>query len=351
MDEKYLPGIGLDIGTSNLVMARMLNDGQVEFRSERDAFYVMVPESPTNAKIIENSLRKRGAFTLKEEGKFYIVGKHAIEMANVRLQSVERPLKKGVISDSEVNSFGMLYKLIESLVGKATTPNELCVYTYPANPMDKEFNVIYHKQRMSEILTTLGYMPRPILEAEALAYSELFEDEEYPMTGIVISCGAGMHNIGVFHMGQNLLCFSIAEGGDTIDRETARQVKKPETVIQSEKEAGDLDLLNPGLGKTDKDQIKIHKALGIFYNTLISDVADLLEQKFAAVENPPNFEAPIPIVIAGGTSLPNGFLEKMSKALLLKHFPFKIGDIRHASDPLRAVANGALVYARVEMDG
>jgi actin-like ATPase involved in cell morphogenesis len=351
MEENYLPGIGLDIGTSNLVMARMLVDKQVEFRSERDAFYVMVPESPTNAKIIENSLRKRGAFTLKEEGKFYIVGKHAIEMANVRLQSVERPLKKGVISDSEVNSFGMLFKLIESLVGKASIPNELCVYTYPADPMDKEFNIIYHKQRMAEILTTLGYTPRPILEAEALAYSELFDDEENPMTGIVISCGAGMFNLGVFHMGQNLLCFSIPEGGDTIDKAAAQQVKKPETVIQSEKEGGDLDIMNPGEGKTDKDQIKIHKALAIFYGALIEDVADLLEKKFSTVENTPNFENPIPIVIAGGTSLPRGFVEKMSTALLMRKFPFKIGDIRRAADPLRAVANGCLIFARFELEG
>lgn len=342
MSEEYLPGIGLDVGTSFLQVARMKKDESVEFRSERDAFFVMVPQGKANAKMIEQMLKQKGAFSLKEEGKFYIVGSHAIELANVRMQPVERPLKKGVLSDSESNTFGMLSKLIESIVGKASTPGELCVYTYPADPIDEDFDIVYHKNRMSEILNGLGYKPMPLLESVALGYSELFNDIDN-MTGVVISCGAGMHNLTMMHMGQDLFSFSIAQGGDYIDRHVAKQMQISETIVQAEKESG-INLLDP--------QDKLQKAISIYYDALINYVVDALEKKFSSLDQVPRFGSKVPVVIAGGTCLPDGYLEKVSLSLLSKDFPFEIGDIRRAThpDPLRSVANGCLVYVRFELE-
>jgi hypothetical protein len=340
MENNYKLGVGLDVGTSFLQVARMKEDGQVEFRSERDAFFVMIPQGKANTKMIEQMLKQKGAFTLKEEGKFYIVGEHAISLANIRLQPVERPLKKGVLSDSEANTFGMLSKLIESVVGKAAKTGELCVYTFPADPVDEDFDIIYHKNRMAEILTGLGYKPMPLLESMALAYSELLDDD---LTGIVISAGAGMHNLSLTHMGENLISFSIASGGDYIDKSVAKQQKISETIVQAEKESG-INLLNP--------QDKLQKAISIYYDALINYVVDALEKKFTDLVQMPRFEAKIPIVVAGGTCLPEGYLEKMSFALMSKKFPFEIGDIRRATHPdaLRSVANGCLIYAQMELE-
>jgi hypothetical protein len=340
----YKPGIGLDIGTSFIVRSRMRGDGQVEFRSERDAFFVMIPQGKANTKMIEQMLKQKGAFSLKEEGKFFVVGEHAVSLANVRLQPVERPLKRGVLSDSEAHTFPMLAKLIESVVGPSSVPNELCVFTFPADPIDKddqEFDVmIYHKNRLSEILRGLGYRPMPLLESMALAYSELLEDD---LTGIAISAGAGMHNISAVEMGENLFSVSIAEGGDFIDRKVAKQHNISETIVQSEKESG-INLLKP--------EDKLQKAIVIYYDTLINYVADALEHKFTTMTKIPRFENKISIVIGGGTSLPEGYLEKMSFALMSKKLPFEIGDIRRAKnpDPLRSVSNGALIYAQLEME-
>jgi hypothetical protein len=340
----YKPGIGLDIGTSFIVRSRMRESGEVEFKSERDAFFVMVPQGKANTKMIEQMLKQKGAFTLKEEGRFYVVGEHAVSLANIRLQPVERPLKRGVLSDSEAYTFPMLAKLIESVVGWASVPNELCVYTCPADPInkdDQDFDVmVYHKNRLSEILRGLGYKPMPVLEAMALAYSELLEDD---LTGIAISAGAGMHNLIAVDMGEELFSISIPEGGDYIDRKVAKQQNISETIVQAEKESG-INLLNP--------QDKLQKAIVIYYDALINYVADALEKKFASMEKPPRFENKISIVIGGGTSLPEGYLEKISLALMSKKFPFEIGDIRRAKnpDPLRSVSNGALIYAQLEME-
>jgi hypothetical protein len=337
---EYKLGRGLDVGTSFLVASRMTVGGEVEFKSERDAFFTLTPQGKANTKMIEQMLTQRGAFALKDEGKFHVVGKHALELANVRLQPVDRPLKKGVISDSEAYSFAMLSKLIESILWEASAPDELCVYTYPSDPIDANFDIIYHKDRMKEILNSLGYKAVPLLESMALAYSELLEDG---LTGLVVSCGAGMVNISLLHLGQDLKSFSIATGGDYIDKSVAKQQRISETIVQEEKESG-INLLKP--------QDKLQRTIVIYYDAFINYVVDAIEKEFSSMLKVPRFGSPIPVIVAGGTSLPEGYLEKMSMAFLSKELPFPIGDIRHASnpDPLKSVANGCLLYAQLELE-
>lgn len=336
---QYVPGIGLDIGTSFLQVARETVDGRTEFVSERDAFYAIKPSSPIAAKFVEKSLTQKGAFVLKSEGIFYVVGRQAIETAIERGGTVERPLKRGVLSLKDKESMGMLAVLIKALVKEASEPNEVCVYTFPADPIDEDFDVVYHQNRMSEILGSLGYKAEPLLEAEALAYSELMD---YDLTGISISCGAGMHNLAVFHIGECILSFSIAQGGDYIDRSVAKPLGISETEVQAEKESLDMDLNNP---KGD-----IQETIVMYYDNLIKYVTDVLEKKFSTLDNVPKFGHPIPVVIAGGTSMPKGYLQKITSALKSKKFPFEIGEVKRANDPLTAVAAGCLVYAQTMRD-
>ena len=62
----------------------------------------------------------------------------------------------------------------------------------------------------------------------------------------------------------------------------------------------------------------------------------------------PRNDQPMPIVLAGGTSKPNGFRDRFEKALRRRSWPFQIGEVRMASDPLTATARGALVAALAE---
>lgn len=330
------PGMGLDVGTSFLQVARQRTDGMVEFVAERDAFYAITPSTKQAGKFLEKQLAKQGAFVLKSGGTFYVVGKKAIETAVVRNSSVDRPLQRGVLTADNEESMGMLAILVEALAGRARVPDELCVYSYPANPVDADFDVVYHHNRISEILGGLGYKAIPLLESEALAYSELLENDD--LTGVTISCGAGMHNLSVFHIGENLLSFSIAQGGDYIDKKVAQQMRIPETAAQAEKESEDLDLTNP------KD--RIHKLIRDYYINLIDYVFDTLEAKFKKVDSFPNFVESVPVVISGGTSLPKGYLALADEAIRRRSFPFDIKEVRHAGNPLTSVANGCLLYAQ-----
>jgi len=63
------------------------------------------------------------------------------------------------------------------------------------------------------------------------------------------------------------------------------------------------------------------------------------------------------VVLAGGTSLPAGFVERMQKALTcdqdgnpVKKFPFEVGEVRRSNNPLTSVSNGCLIYAQLESE-
>jgi hypothetical protein len=53
-------------------------------------------------------------------------------------------------------------------------------------------------------------------------------------------------------------------------------------------------------------------------------------------------EEPVPIILSGGTSLPNGFLELYKTILSGYQMPFAISEVRRAKNPLTSVAEGLL---------
>ena len=150
------PGLGLDVGTSFIQAVRQTVDGSVVFTSERDAFFEIEPKTPFNARAIEKSLQQRDYFYLNKDGKFYLVGTQAINYANEVQQNVLRPLKRGVLSSKDKDSFGMLSVILEQIVGPPLVKNERCLYSYPADPIDSDFDTVYHRDLIGKILTTLA---------------------------------------------------------------------------------------------------------------------------------------------------------------------------------------------------
>ena len=59
----------------------------------------------------------------------------------------------------------------------------------------------------------------------------------------------------------------------------------------------------------------------------------------------------IPIVISGGTSLPDGFDDLFSNVISTHELPFEVSEIRRAKNPLTAVANGLLVRTIADVKG
>lgn len=330
---------GLDVGTSFVVLAKDGANDTVEYKDFRDAFYVIKPTTPVATKMIEKGLQGR-VFVRDADNTFIILGKDAIEKAVERNDSAKRPMYRGVVSSKEKDAKRILAYILKEVAGRAEEQNEKLVFCVPAQPVDQEdddFDVGYHEDVVKTILAECGYEARAINEAEALCYSEL-ENDDY--TGVALSCGAGMVNCCVMLNGEPTVMFSTTKSGDWIDRMTAVAVGEPDSVVQAEKEHGEFTIGQP-------NDNPILSAVASYYERLIDYTTKNLSAALAGHKLLPKFKDPLPVVIAGGTSRANGFVEMFQKKLEENGFPVAVREVRHAKDPLHAVARGCLIAAKI----
>jgi len=329
---------GLDVGTSFVVLASEGDEGTVEYKDFRDAFYVIKPTTMIATKMIEKGLRGK-IFVKDQDGSFVILGQDAIEKAIERNDSAKRPMYRGVISAKEKDARRILKFILQEVIGQAKQ-NETLVFCVPAQPVDQkddEFDVGYHEDVITKILSEQGYASKAIHEAEALCYSEL-ENDDY--TGIALSWGAGMVNCCVMLNGEPVLTFSTTKSGDWIDRMVSVATGEPDSIVQAEKEQGDLVLGEP----TDNHVLA---AVSAYYERLIDYTTKQLAAHLEASKALPKFKDPLPVVVAGGTSKAEGFIDLLRNKLEENDFPLEIKEVRHANDPLHAVARGCLIAAQI----
>lgn len=329
---------GLDVGTSFIVLSSDSEAGVV-YKDFRDAFYVIRPTTPVATKMIEKGLAGK-IFVKDKDGSFILLGKDAIEKAIERNDNAKRPMYKGVVSSKEKDAKRILAFILKEVVGVPTEVSEKIVFCIPAQPVDQEdedFDVGYHEDVVKSILSECGYDPKAINEAEALCYAEL-ESEDY--TGISISAGAGMQNICVMLNGEPTVMFSTSKSGDFIDRMSAVATGEPDSVVQAEKEGGDFTVGMP-------NDNPVLSAISAYYERLIDYTTKQLSASLSNHKSLPKFKSPLTIVIAGGTSLAKGYVEMFHKKLIENNFPLPIKEVRHAADPLHAVAKGCLIASKV----
>jgi hypothetical protein len=331
-------GVGLDVGTSFIVLSKQTNDG-IEYKDFRDAFYIIKPTTPVATKMIEKGLAGK-TFIKDTDNSFILLGKDAIEKAIERNDTAKRPMYKGVVSSKEKDAKRVLAFILKEVVGSASESGEKLVFFVPAQPVDQEdedFDVGYHEDVVKTVLSECGYDARAINEAEALCYAEL-DSEEY--TGIAISCGAGMTNVCVMLNGEPTVVFSTTKSGDWVDRMSAVATGEPDSVVQAEKEAGGFKIGEP-------NDNPILGAVSAYYERLIDYTTKQLSLALTNHKSLPKFKNPLTIVIAGGTSQANGYIEKFIEKLSTNNFPLPIKQVRHASDPLHAVSKGCLIASQI----
>jgi len=329
---------GIDVGTSYIVLSRDSSDGVV-YKDFRDAFYTIKPTTPVATKMIEKGLSGK-VFIKDTDGSFILLGKDAIEKAIERNDTAKRPMYRGVVSAKEKDAKRVLAFILKEVVGTPAEPNEKIVFCVPAQPVDQEdedFDIGYHEDVIKMILSECGYNPRAINEAEALCYAEL-EDCDY--TGIGVSCGAGMTNICVMLNGEPTVVFSIAKSGDWIDRMSSVATGEPDSVVQVEKEGGKFKIGEPS-------DNPILSAVSSYYERLIDYTTKNLAIALANHKSLPKFKEPLTVVVAGGTSQANGYVETFTKKLSENNFPLPIKIVKQSSDPLHSVSKGCLIASKV----
>ena len=323
-------GKGLDLGTANIAAAVQYDEGGITDNVERNAFLDIGSDVYS-----KNMLTKLKVPYVVHNGKLIVIGEPAFELANVFGKDTRRPMADGLISPAEVDALPMMKMIINKVLGEPAVPNENCYFSIPAESLDVDNNVVYHEGLFSGMLAKMGYAAKAINEAHAVIFAELSECD---FTGIGLSFGGGMANACVAYKSIPCVSFSVARGGDWIDKNVANVLGVKHSKATYIKERG-VDIRDP--------KNREEEAVAIYYRNLISYVLQNIKNRFEHGQNMPTFPDPVDIACAGGTSLVGGFLEVFRDEFAKIEFPIPIGRIFCAEDGLTSVAKGCLVAAAI----
>ena len=329
-DPKYLCK-GLDIGTGTIICSH-LDEATNEVQSVRvrDAFVSLAIEQKQMLKLSNISY-------IEEGDRVIIIGDDAANIANVFSQPLRRPLKNGVTNPSEIEAQRVIKHIFKTVLGECPVPGTPCYYSVPAAPIDADFDVAYHESVMGSMVSSLGWKAMPSNEAQAIVYSECADTL---FSGFALSFGAGMVNASLSYKSIPLITMSVSRSGDYVDSSAAKATGLSPAKICSIKEKG-VDLLNP-VGREQE-------AISIYYKNLVLYAITNFIEKIRSQNVMANIDLPesIPVVVAGGTSLPTNFLNVVRDTVAkLKGFPFSVTDIRQAKNPLFSVSRGLLIQAQ-----
>jgi hypothetical protein len=334
-DTKYKPGVGLDVGTMNIVSGRTTTKGDFETIRIRDAFIDLDIEA-------KKTLRLSKVNFVEQGGQLIVLGDSALNMANLFKREIRRPLSRGVIASGELEAQQILSLLVFHVLQEPTVDNEHCFYSVPASPIDDpDQDIVYHQEVFRKIISEHGYTPHPMNESMAIIYSQCADTN---FSGLAVSFGSGMCNVALALQTVKGMDFSLARGGDWIDMHAAKALGSTAARVCAAKEKG-IDLSNVTPGNREAE------AIVLYIRALIRYCLDNIAVQFRRVQNTLSLPEPIPFVVSGGTSKAPGFLDVFKEEfeqVKKKGFPIQISDIRLAKDPMTAVAEGLLVLAMEE---
>jgi len=270
---KFKPGVGVDVGTSNIVVSRQTEDGTFINKFHRNMLY---PLDVSDEAV--DLLDRSNYLYVKVNDKYFVIGEDALKLVNaIGKGEVVRPMKDGILNPSLKESSELLFYIIKAIVGDPITKNESLRFSIPANPIDRNLDNIFHKMLLNNFFTKLGYDSKPINEAMAICYdcNPIMKSSEgdAPFSGISCSCGAGMWNIALSYKGLSLVEFSCTKSGDNLDEQVSKVTGMQSGKVIRIKEKGlDLD-------KIDMSD-RVQAALSIYYDEMLDRMAHHICNEF-----------------------------------------------------------------------
>ena len=321
--------IGLDIGTSRIVVARSA-EKESHCEAQLNAF-ITLPYS----RLAEQLLIGQNVFHEVHGGEIVVAGNDAEKFAEVFHVETRRPMVDGMLNPHEPHSPAVIRRIVSRLLGKPATDGEKVFFSVPADAPNGG-NLAYHERSCREIINELGYHATSINEGLAVVFAEL-ESSNY--TGIGISCGSGMCNVCLSVLSVPVISFSIPKAGDYIDNRAAGATGEVSHRIRVRKERSFT--LN-GFGGD-----LVQNALTVYYEEVVHSLLAALRENLSAARRLPRLENPIPLVLSGGTVMPRGFFDFFKKALSACELPVRLSEVRVSAEPLYSTARGALMAASV----
>jgi actin-like ATPase involved in cell morphogenesis len=331
---------GADVGTMFFQTAEKNADNKIELKNIRNAF-VQIEATDD----IEDVLSQNKWKFVRDDGDYFVIGEDSLRVAKLFPGKVElrRPMESGVLNKNEEKKMLVLSELINTSLGKAPNDKSVVCTCVSSPPTDGSADSAFHKARLMGMFKKNGWNVKVIEEGLAVILSErpvVVEEDgtESPYSGIGISFGAGRVNCVLAYKGLKILGMSTSRSGDWIDNKVSEQLGISVSKVTSAKEKR-LDFNN-----LDEDDDILY-ALDVYYGAMIEYVLKNFAVKFANVES--EFDSPLDIVVAGGTSMPKGFCNKIEEVIRGLKLPFKVKDVKHSADPRNSVVKGCLTQAMI----
>jgi len=188
-----------------------------------------------------------------------------------------------------------------------------------------------------------------VVKIESLnIYRDVYDLTVNKYHNFAIDNGIFVHNCAVAYKGIQALTFSTARAGDWIDRLTAESVGMIQNRVTNLKEkymklAGEVTIKN-------KKTKRVLESLYYHHEALINYTVKKIIKEFDSKVDIEVDEA-LPIIVSGGTSMPEGFIELFKTVISEYELPFEVSEIRKAKNPLTAVANGLLIRTISDVKG
>ena len=326
--EEYTQPIGLDVGTSRIVVARSA-EGNYTYDTQLNAFLTL-----PYTKLAATLLQRENVFHEVKGSQIVVAGNDAQRFAEVFHAETRRPMLHGVLNPDEPHSLAVLQAIIGKLLGKAAFAGQKVYFSVPAPVPNEKGGTAFHEASIRQILKELGYDGTPIEEGLAVVFGELGESN---YTGIGISCGSGLCNVCLAVLSVPVISFSVPKAGDFIDSQAALVTGEVATRTRVQKEQAFH--LNGMTGD------RVQNALTVYYGEMISNLVETLRSHISSAQRLPRLDQSIPLVLSGGTVMPKGFLEHFGQTLRAADFPVKLSEVRLSTDALNSTARGALMAA------
>lgn len=335
--------IGFDFGTYNMVSCRRDENKSFVYKREVNAFVEIEIKNDFMFNIMKNAKLPDGStipiIELKDLGKAYVLGEAAVQMAYTMNTELKRPMKDGCLNPKEKHAQFIMSLMAHGMLDDLKFDKENLFYSIPANAINQETDSDYHSKILEAIFKAFKdekgriVNPTPINEALALVYAELANKA---FTGMGVSCGAGMVNVCFAIYGAPVFQFAIVNSGDWIDKMAAKATGETPTFINQEKLKTDLTVESSSL---------VQRAIRVQYEIMIQKTINEIKKGIEEAGNKARTSNPIDIVVAGGTSMPNGFDQLFRTIFEQAKIPMNLGSIIRPKDPLFSVARGCLIAA------
>jgi len=327
-EQTYTQPLGLDVGTSRIVVARA-DDKKYRYDWQLNAFLTL-PYS----KLAESLLDRENVFHQVQGSELVVTGNDAQRFAEVFHVETRRPMKNGVLNPDEPHSMAVVRSIIARLIGPATVPKQRVFFSVPAPGDNGEGGLAYHTASIRQVLDELGYEATPIEEGLTVVFGELGSSN---FSGIGISCGSGLCNVCLAVLSVPVISYSIPKAGDYIDTQSALVTGDRATRLRVQKEQ------SFHLNGFSADRVQ--NALNVYYRDMMSSLADSLQNHIVTSQKLPRIDQSIPLVLGGGSVLPLGFVDNFADVMRAHELPLRLSEIRVSADPLNSTARGALMAA------